>query len=92
LRWALETLRVGSAGVENTLEIAARYGAGYLQASTSECYGDPLEHPQRESYWGNVNPVGPRSVYDEAIPSRGIPRIQAVRDGVRSVPIDHGTG
>ncbi len=66
LRLAIETLRVGSAGVENTLEIAARYGAGHLHASTSECYGDPLEHPQRESYWGNVNPVGPRSVYDEA--------------------------
>jgi dTDP-glucose 4,6-dehydratase len=66
LRLGLETLRVGSAGVENTLEIAAKYGAGYLHASTSECYGDPLEHPQRESYWGNVNPVGPRSVYDES--------------------------
>jgi dTDP-glucose 4,6-dehydratase len=66
LRLAIETLRVGSAGVENTLEIAARYNAGFLHASTSECYGDPLEHPQRESYWGNVNPVGPRSVYDEA--------------------------
>lgn len=66
LRLAIETLRVGSLGVENTLEIAARYGAGFLHASTSECYGDPLEHPQHESYWGNVNPVGPRSVYDEA--------------------------
>jgi dTDP-glucose 4,6-dehydratase len=66
LRLGLETLRAGSAGVENTLEIAARHGAGYLHASTSECYGDPLEHPQQESYWGNVNPVGPRSVYDEA--------------------------
>jgi dTDP-glucose 4,6-dehydratase len=66
LRLAIETLRVGSTGVENTLEIAAKYGAGYLQASTSECYGDPLEHPQREEYWGHVNPVGPRSVYDEA--------------------------
>ena len=66
LRLAIETLRVGSAGVENTLEIAARYGAGYLHASTSECYGDPLQHPQSESYWGNVNPIGPRSVYDEA--------------------------
>jgi dTDP-glucose 4,6-dehydratase len=66
MRLAIETLRVGSAGVENTLEIAARYGAGYLHASTSECYGDPLEHPQKESYWGHVNPVGPRSVYDEA--------------------------
>jgi dTDP-glucose 4,6-dehydratase len=57
---------VGSAGVDNTLAIAVRYNAGYLHASTSECYGDPLEHPQRESYWGNVNPVGPRSVYDES--------------------------
>jgi dTDP-glucose 4,6-dehydratase len=66
LRLGIETLRVGSAGVENTLEIAARHGAGYLHSSTSECYGDPLEHPQRESYWGHVNPVGPRSVYDEA--------------------------
>jgi dTDP-glucose 4,6-dehydratase len=66
LRLGIETLRVGSLGVENTLEIAAKYNAGYLHASTSECYGDPLEHPQPESYWGNVNPVGPRSVYDEA--------------------------
>lgn len=66
LELAIETLRVGSIGVENTLEIALRNGAGYLHASTSECYGEPLEHPQRESYWGNVNPVGPRSVYDEA--------------------------
>src|SRR5208282_1325527 len=59
-------LRVGSVGVENTLQIAAKYGAAFLHASTSECYGDPLEHPQPETYWGNVNPVGPRSVYDEA--------------------------
>ena len=66
LRLSIETLRVGSVGVENTLEIAHRYRAGYLHASTSECYGEPLEHPQKESYWGNVNPVGPRSVYDEA--------------------------
>ncbi|HEV2485803.1 MAG TPA: UDP-glucuronic acid decarboxylase family protein [Terracidiphilus sp.] len=66
IRLGVETLRVGSAGVENTLEIAVRYGAGYLHASTSECYGDPLQHPQAESYWGNVNPIGPRSVYDEA--------------------------
>jgi dTDP-glucose 4,6-dehydratase len=66
LRLGIETLRVGSAGVENTLEIAARYGAGFLHASTSECYGDPLQHPQTEEYWGHVNPVGPRSVYDEA--------------------------
>jgi dTDP-glucose 4,6-dehydratase len=66
LRLGIETLRVGSVGVENTLSIAKRYGAGFLHASTSECYGDPLEHPQSETYWGNVNPVGPRSVYDEA--------------------------
>lgn len=66
LRLPIETLRAGSAGVENTLEIAVRHGAGYLHTSTSECYGDPLEHPQPETYWGNVNPIGPRSVYDEA--------------------------
>ena len=66
LRLGIETLRVGSVGVENTLRIAAGSSACYLHASTSECYGDPLEHPQTESYWGNVNPVGPRSVYDEA--------------------------
>ena len=66
LRLGIETLRVGSAGTENTLEIAHKYGAVYLHASTSECYGDPLEHPQKETYWGHVNPVGPRSVYDEA--------------------------
>lgn len=66
LRLGLETLRVGSVGVENALKIAAQHNAGFLHASTSECYGDPLEHPQRESYWGNVNPVGPRSVYDES--------------------------
>lgn len=62
----LETLRVGSDGTRNALEIAHRYKAGFLQASTSECYGDPKVHPQPEDYWGNVNPVGPRSVYDEA--------------------------
>ena len=66
LRMGIETLRVGSVGTENALKIAERYGAGFLHASTSECYGDPLEHPQSESYWGNVNPVGPRSVYDES--------------------------
>lgn len=66
LRMPIETLRVGSVGIENALKIAALNGAGFLQASTSECYGDPLQHPQTESYWGNVNPVGPRSVYDEA--------------------------
>lgn len=66
LRLGIETLRVGSIGTENTLQIAQRNHAGYLHASTSECYGDPLEHPQVETYWGHVNPIGPRSVYDEA--------------------------
>ena len=61
-----ETLRVGSDGTVNALELARRYRAGFLHASTSECYGDPEQHPQTESYWGNVNPIGPRSVYDEA--------------------------
>ena len=65
-RLGVETLLVGSAGTINTLDLARRYNAGYLHASTSECYGDPEVHPQVESYWGNVNPVGPRSVYDEA--------------------------
>jgi len=65
-RLGVETLRVGSAGTLNTLEIAKRYNAGYLHASTSECYGDPEVHPQAETYWGHVNPTGPRSVYDEA--------------------------
>lgn len=62
----METLRVGSEGTRNLLELALRNGAGFLQASTSECYGDPLEHPQKETYWGHVNPVGPRSCYDES--------------------------
>jgi dTDP-glucose 4,6-dehydratase len=61
-----ETLKVGSIGVEKALDLARAKGATFLMASTSEVYGDPLEHPQKESYWGNVNPVGPRAVYDEA--------------------------
>jgi dTDP-glucose 4,6-dehydratase len=65
-RLGIETLLVGSAGTLHTLEIARRHNAGYLHASTSECYGDPEVHPQSETYWGNVNPIGPRSVYDEA--------------------------
>ena len=65
-RLGLETLEVGSSGTRNALELALQYGAGFLHASTSECYGDPQVHPQTEDYWGNVNPVGPRSVYDEA--------------------------
>jgi len=66
LKYPIETLRVGSEGTRNLLELALAHGARFLLASTSECYGDPLEHPQRETYWGNVNPVGPRSCYDEA--------------------------
>ncbi|CAL9409933.1 NAD-dependent epimerase/dehydratase family protein [Streptomyces sp. NPDC091294] len=66
LRLPLETLDVGSTGTRNALERAHADGARFLLASTSEVYGDPLEHPQRETYWGNVNPIGPRSVYDES--------------------------
>lgn len=65
-RLGVETLMVGSAGTINALDLARRYNAGFLHASTSECYGDPEVHPQVETYWGNVNPIGPRSVYDEA--------------------------
>ncbi|MBT9332788.1 UDP-glucuronic acid decarboxylase family protein [Paracidobacterium acidisoli] len=61
-----ETLAVGSDGTKNALEVAKKYGAKFLHASTSECYGDPDVHPQTEDYWGHVNPIGPRSVYDEA--------------------------
>ncbi len=62
----IETLESGSTGTRNMLEIARRDGARFLVTSTSECYGDPLEHPQVETYWGNVNPVGMRSCYDES--------------------------
>jgi len=62
----IATLRVGSYGTFEALEAARRSGAKFMMASTSECYGDPLIHPQLETYWGNVNPIGPRSVYDEA--------------------------
>ena len=62
----IPTLKVGSLGTFHALDLALRYGAKYLVSSTSECYGDPLEHPQKETYWGNVNSIGPRSVYDEA--------------------------
>jgi len=62
----IQTLKVGSLGTHKTLGVAKDKGARYLIASTSEVYGDPLVHPQREEYWGNVNPVGPRGVYDEA--------------------------
>jgi dTDP-glucose 4,6-dehydratase len=62
----IPTLKVGSLGTFHALDVALKYGAKYFVSSTSECYGDPLEHPQKETYWGNVNPIGPRSVYDEA--------------------------
>jgi dTDP-glucose 4,6-dehydratase len=65
-RLPVETLRAGALGTLHALEFARSAGARFVLASTSEVYGDPLEHPQRENYWGNVNPVGPRSVYDEA--------------------------
>jgi dTDP-glucose 4,6-dehydratase len=66
LEHPIETLDVGSAGTRRMLELAMAKGARFLMTSTSECYGDPLVHPQVESYWGNVNPVGPRSCYDES--------------------------
>lgn len=66
LRLPVETMRAGALGTANALDMAERCGARLVLASTSEVYGDPLEHPQSETYWGNVNPIGPRSVYDEA--------------------------
>ena len=66
LRHPLETLAAGSRGTENALRLAARHDARFVLASTSEVYGDPEVHPQEETYWGHVNPIGPRSVYDEA--------------------------
>ena len=66
LTYPIETLDSGSIGTRNMLELAREHGAKFLLASTSECYGDPLEHPQTETYWGNVNPVGLRSCYDES--------------------------
>jgi dTDP-glucose 4,6-dehydratase len=66
LEYPVETLMVGSVGTRHMLEHAVANNARFLLTSTSECYGDPMEHPQRETYWGNVNPVGPRSCYDES--------------------------
>jgi dTDP-glucose 4,6-dehydratase len=66
LELPIQTLKVGSLGTHNALGLAKAKGAGFVIASTSEVYGDPLEHPQKETYWGNVNPIGPRGVYDEA--------------------------
>src|SRR6478736_2364915 len=66
LELPIPTLKVGALGTHNTLGLAKAKKATFLLASTSECYGDPLVHPQTEDYWGNVNPIGPRGVYDEA--------------------------
>jgi len=66
LEWPIPTLKVGALGTHNALGLAKAKGAKFVIASTSEVYGDPLEHPQKETYWGNVNPIGPRGVYDEA--------------------------
>jgi len=66
MRFPIQTLKVGAMGTHNALGLAKHKGARFLLASTSEVYGDPLEHPQNEEYWGNVNPIGPRGVYDEA--------------------------
>src|SRR5438046_1389988 len=66
LELPIPTLKVGALGTHNTLGLAKNKKATFILASTSEVYGDPLEHPQREYYWGNVNPIGPRRVYDEA--------------------------
>jgi dTDP-glucose 4,6-dehydratase len=66
LELPIPTLKVGALGTHNALGLAKAKGARFVLASTSEVYGDPLEHPQRETYWGNVNPIGPRGVYDEA--------------------------
>jgi dTDP-glucose 4,6-dehydratase len=66
MRYPVETLMVNSMGTKNLLDLALAHEGSFLVASTSESYGDPLEHPQQETYWGNVNPIGPRSCYDEA--------------------------
>jgi dTDP-glucose 4,6-dehydratase len=65
-KYPIETMTVNSVGTKNCLDLATSDGARFIYFSTSEVYGDPLEHPQRENYWGNVNPIGPRSIYDEA--------------------------
>jgi len=65
-KYPIETMMVNSVGTKNCLDLATTDGSRFIYFSTSEIYGDPLEHPQREDYWGNVNPIGPRSIYDEA--------------------------
>jgi dTDP-glucose 4,6-dehydratase len=81
----IQTLKVGSLGTMNSLGLARAKGAGLLLASTSEVYGDPLVHPQPESYWGNVNPIGPRSVYDEA--KRYAEAIASAYHRVHGIPV-----
>ena len=88
----LETMRVGSRGTEHGLELARRKGAVFFQASTSEVYGDPLEHPQKESYWGHVNPIGPRSVYDEAKRYGEAPTVSRPTSPASSTPTGRGCG
>ncbi|WP_030246234.1 NAD-dependent epimerase/dehydratase family protein [Streptomyces sp. NRRL S-350] len=83
LRLPVHTLEAGSLGTRNALALARRNGARFLLTSTSEVYGDPLQHPQSEGYWGNVNPVGPRSVYDEAKRfAEALTTAEAAADGV----------
>ena len=78
---------MGSRGTENALRLAGRHGARFVLASTSEVYGDPAVHPQSEEYWGNVNPVGPRSVYDEAKRfAEALTRAYRDSRGVRAAP------
>ena len=72
MKHPIKTLKTGSIGTQNVLDLALKYNSTILVASTSEIYGDPLKHPQSESYFGNVNSIGPRSVYDEA---KGILRL-----------------
>jgi dTDP-glucose 4,6-dehydratase len=84
-RYPIETLKVGSAGTLNCLGLAKAKGAGFFLSSTSEVYGDPLVHPQPESYWGNVNPIGPRACYDEA--KRFAEALTFTYHGVHGVPV-----
>ncbi len=84
-KYPIETLRIGSIGTENILKVALEKDCPVLLASTSEVYGDPLEHPQKETYWGNVNPIGPRSCYDEA--KRYLEAIAMAYHRVHQLPI-----
>jgi nucleoside-diphosphate-sugar epimerase len=90
LQWPIQTLRVGALGTHNALGLAKEKGATFLLASTSEVYGDPLVHPQKEDYWGNVNPIGLRGVYDEA--KRFISRAQELLGWKPRVDLETGLG